>query len=241
MKSILLLLVLVFNLNMQAQSLQGSWKLAAENGKEVTGKEVIRIYADSYFTEGAKDPDSNEFLWARGGEYHKKDDQVRIDFDTRQEKPTAELVAHKIEFEEENSFSIEQRDTIQKWTRVSGNKNELSGNWVITGRERNGEMNQMKPGDRKTIKMLGGDRFQWVAFNSATGEFFGTGGGTYIAKDGKYVENIEFFSRDASRVGASLEFNYKVEDGSWVHSGKSSKGDPIKEIWSPCAEAYSRN
>jgi len=241
MKIILLLLVLVFNLNIQAQSLQGSWKLAAENGNPVTGKEVIRIYADSYFTEGAKDPDSNEFLWARGGEYFSEDDQVRIDFDTRQEKPSEELIAHKIEFEEDNSFSIEQGETIQKWIRVSANKNELTGNWVITGRERNGEMNQMKPGDRRTIKMLGGDRFQWVAFNSATGEFFGTGGGTYIAEDGKYVENIEFFSRDASRVGASLDFNYNVEHGNWIHSGKSSKGDPIKEIWSPYADAYSRN
>ncbi len=119
MKSILLLLVLVFNLDMQAQSLQGSWKLAAENGKPVTGKEVIRIYANSYFTEGAKDPESNEFLWARGGEYCKKDDQVRIDFDTKQGKPSAELIAHKIEFEEQNSFSIKHGETNQKWIRVS--------------------------------------------------------------------------------------------------------------------------
>lgn len=241
MKSILFLLVLVINWNTQAQMHQGSWKLTSEDGKAVSGKEVIRIYADAYFTEGAKDLDSNEFLWARGGEYHQEEAQVRIDFDTRQEEPSAALIVHQIEFEDENNFSIEDDNTTEKWTRISGNINDLTGNWVITGRERNGEMKQMTPGDRRTIKMLGGDRFQWVAFNSATGEFFGTGGGTYIAKDGQYIENIEFFSRDASRVGASLEFNYELKDGNWVHSGKSSKGDPIKEIWSPYAEAYSRN
>lgn len=96
----------------------------------------------------------------------------------------------------------------------------------------------MTPGDRRTIKILSGDRFQWVAFNSATKEFSGTGGGTYTAGNGKYTENIEFFSRDDSRVGASLEFDYDVKDGKWHHKGKSSKGDDIYEIWSPYEEAY---
>lgn len=65
-------------------------------------------------------------------------------------------------------------------------------------------MVSMRPGARKTIKILSGTRFQWAAINSETGEFFGTGGGNYTFKDGKYTENIEYFSRDASRVGASL-------------------------------------
>jgi hypothetical protein len=64
------------------------------------------------------------------------------------------------------------------------------------------------------------------------------GGGTYTAKDGKYIENITFFSRDDSRVGASLDFNYEVIDGEWHHSGLSSKGDPIYEIWTPYAIGY---
>jgi hypothetical protein len=60
----------------------------------------------------------------------------------------------------------------------------------------------------------------------------GTGGGTYTFKDGKYTENIEFFSRDSSRVGSSLAFDGKLENGDWHHSGLSSKGDPIYEVWS---------
>lgn len=79
--------------------------------------------------------------------------------------------------------------------------------------------------------MLTGNRFQWFAINPETKEFFGTGGGTYSFENGKYTENILFFSRDNSRVGAHLTFDGKIEDGNWHHSGLSSKGDAIYEIW----------
>ena len=59
----------------------------------------------------------------------------------------------------------------------------------------------------------------------------GTGGGTYTTRDGKYTEIIEFFSRDNSRVGASLTFDFALENGAWRHKGKSSKGEPIDEVW----------
>ena len=90
----------------------------------------------------------------------------------------------------------------------------------------------MKPGARKTIKILSATHFQWIAINTETGEFFGTGGGNYSFKDGKYTENIEFFSRDPNRVGASLSFNAELKEGDWHHSGLSSKGDKIYEVWS---------
>ena len=70
-----------------------------------------------------------------------------------------------------------------------------------------------------------------VAYNTETKQFMGTGGGTYTARDKEYTENIEFFSRDSSRVGASLSFEFDVENGEWHHKGLSSKGDPIHEIW----------
>lgn len=63
-------------------------------------------------------------------------------------------------------------------------------------------------------------------------------GGTYSAVKGIYTENITFFSRDNSRVGAELSFEFAVKNGDWHHSGKSSKGDPIYEIWSPYTKAY---
>ena len=85
---------------------------------------------------------------------------------------------------------------------------------------------------RKTMKILSGTRFQWIAYNTETKQFLGTGGGTYTSINGEYTENIEFFSRDNFKVRLSLKFNYELIDGKWHHSGLSSKGDPIHEIWS---------
>lgn len=117
------------------------------------------------------------------------------------------------------------------WTRIDNGNSPMFGVWQITARESNGKMNEMKPGARKTIKILTGTRFQWAAINTETGEFFGTGGGTYTFENGAYTEKIEFFSRDSSRVGASLTFKGAVNGDKWDHSGNSSKGDPIHEEW----------
>ena len=121
--------------------------------------------------------------------------------------------------------------TQQPWARIDEGRDKLAGVWRITGRMVDGKVNQMQRGDRKTLKLISGTRFQWMAINPATKEFFGTGGGTYTFIDGKYTEHIEFFSRDSSRVGATLVFEGSVKDGVWNHSGKSSKGEPLNELW----------
>jgi hypothetical protein len=113
-----------------------------------------------------------------------------------------------------------------------GKPGALSGAWLITGRMANGKATKNTPGARRTMKILSGTRFQWIAYNVETKEFFGTGGGTYTTADGKYTENIEFFSRDNSRVGSSLNFDFSIEEGRWRHKGLSSKGEPIDEYWS---------
>ena len=82
------------------------------------------------------------------------------------------------------------------------------------------------------MKILSGTRFQWIAYNTETKKFMGTGGGTYTTKNEEYIENIKFFSRNDSKAGLSLKFSYELMNGKWHHSGLSSKGDPIHEIWS---------
>jgi hypothetical protein len=118
------------------------------------------------------------------------------------------------------------------WKQIdAGKPGLLAGAWVITGRRNNGEMSKIVPGARRTMKILSGTRFQWIAYNTETKEFFGTGGGTFLTQNGKYTENIEFFSRDNSRVGNRLEFDFAIDGGTWNHKGLSSKGEPIDEIW----------
>jgi hypothetical protein len=130
------------------------------------------------------------------------------------------------------TLTVNRNGVKETYTRSDNGTGPLAGNWRITGREQNGQMVEMKPTARKTIKLLSATRFQWAAINMDTGEFFGTGGGTYTFKDGIYTEQIEFFSRDSSRVGMSLSFNGKVDGRNWHHSGKSSRGEPIHEVWS---------
>ncbi|WP_029033924.1 hypothetical protein [Salinimicrobium terrae] len=239
MRKLFFLPILLFFTVSAAQDLEGSWQLIEINDQPVNDRETVRIYMDNYFAQGTRETGTNKFISATGGEYS-FDEIYRetYDFDTQDTSVIGKTKDFDTELQQNLFILTAQDGSTYTWKRISREYDDLSGNWVITGRQRNGEMSRSTPGDRRTIKILGGDRFQWVAFNSATGEFSGTGGGTYSAEDGKYIENIEFFSRDDSRVGASLGFDYEVNDGEWHHSGKSSKGDPIYEIWSPYAEAY---
>lgn len=108
----------------------------------------------------------------------------------------------------------------------------LDGLWLFatrgpdTGQERRGEENS-----RKTLKFLRDGRFQWIAYDTADMRFSGTGGGHYEAQDGSYTETIEYFSRDNSRVGARLEFQYDLQGNDWHHKGLNSRGEPMYEIW----------
>ena len=56
-------------------------------------------------------------------------------------------------------------------------------------------------------------------------------GGFYTAQNGIYTENIEFFSRNNTSVGRVLPFQYSIKGVDWHHQGKSSKGDPMYEVW----------
>lgn len=240
MKKLAFLLILMMTFGLSAQSLEGSWRLVEQNGLKLDTIEVIRIYEDNYFAENARNKKTDEFLWAEGGEFQSGDYKEIIDFTTRNKDMVGEKLDPKLSFINNDRIQINDVTNDEIWERISDSKNDLTGNWVITGRKRDGELSRSTPGDRRTIKILGGDRFQWVAFNSKTGEFFGSGAGTYEAKDGKYTENIDNFSRDKDRVGAQLQFDYIFKDNEWHHIGKSSKGDPMYEIWSPYADAYQK-
>ena len=82
------------------------------------------------------------------------------------------------------------------------------------------------------MKFLKDGFFQWIAFNTETFQFFGSGGGYYSTEEESYTEHIEYFSRNNTSVGRILPFEYSVSGLDWHHQGFSSKGDPIHEIWS---------
>tara|TARA_R110002049_G_scaffold118310_4_gene272263 strand:+ start:104 stop:850 length:747 start_codon:yes stop_codon:yes gene_type:complete len=243
MKSILLMICFTITTGLMSQELEGAWILTHQNGEAITDKEFIKIYQDGYFSFGAKELKGDKFLYAGGGEYTLEGNvyDEHLDFLTLDPEQIGTTNRYTLDFANDRliiSTKIKGEDLIEIWKRVSQETDDLTRNWVITGRKRGDELSEMIPGARRTVKILSGGRFQWIAFNSETKAFSGTGGGEYEAKDGKYTEKITFFSKDDSRVGANLVFDYQVIDGKWHHSGLSSKGDPIYEIWSPYEEAY---
>lgn len=237
MKHILFLSFAVFisnavhaeNNKLSPDNLIGAWQTEITN----EGKAVIEeaTFIDGYCSIAGYSVAAKEFYYTRGGSYTMDGNKLSVtwEFDTGNKEQVGQV----------NELTIKIKDNTlvldgKTWDKIdNGTPGKLAGAWLITGRKRDGEISRRTPGARKTMKILSGTRFQWIAYNTATGEFFGTGGGTYTTKDGKYTENIEFFSRDGSRVGVSLLFDYKLEDKEWHHSGLSSKGQPMYEIWTP--------
>ena len=215
-----------------SEALQGAWSSSEINdkGEKI---EITTIVMDGYLAETFYDAKSGAFIRTFGGSWTVDKNLFLLKLEFSSSDSTAVGKTKEQIFDlKGDTITFEGSDKI--WTRIdNGQKSDLSGAWLITGRKRNGKMSRRTPGDRKTMKILSSTRFQWIAYNTATGKFSGTGGGSYTADNGVYTEHIEFFSRDDSRVGARLSFEYEVIENEWHHSGKSSKGNPIYEIWSP--------
>ncbi len=223
MKSLILSLFCLIAFQASSQSLAGGWK------HHESGKTTLILATDGYISITEYQPDT--FLKTWGGKYEmQKGGAVHIGVEFNSADPS--MVGTQQSFMTKTKKKALEFNGIS-FTRADAEaQNALTGLWVITGRANaQGEINKMTPGARRTYKMMADGHFQWLAINTQTGEFSGTGGGRYTLKDGKYTEIIEFFSRDNSRVGAELQFDAAVSGGEWTHSGKSSKGDPIKEVW----------
>lgn len=214
------------------EALQGAWTSSEKNeaGEKIR---ITTIVMDGFLAETFYHEKSGAFVRTFGGSWTVDDNIFHLTREFSSSDSTSVGKTIDLVFDlKGDTITFKGSDKI--WTRVdAGQQGDLNGAWLISGRKRDGNMVRRKPGDRKTMKILSSSRFQWIAYNTATGKFSGTGGGSYTAENGIYTEHIEFFSRDDSRVGAKLSFDYEVIENEWHHSGKSSKGNPIYEIWSP--------
>ena len=224
-------------LTVRAQSpdaIAGAWQIQHGDTQQTA------VFVDGYLSHSVFDVANKKFVSTRGGTYAIEDGNLNVtwEYDTEKaadDKPNDTWVGTKSTFElnTDNGLTTNLSGNVEAWSRIDANDNPIAGVWRITGRKQTDtdEIGQMPLRDRRTLKILSGTRFQWVAINIKTGDFSGTGGGSYTFENGKYTEHIEFFSRDNDRVGASLSFDGKIENGSWHHSGLSSTGNPIYEIW----------
>ena len=213
--------------------LEGAWKLLSE-GDDVFGSDGALLIKDGYLFYTEYRVSDKHFEGSMGGQYKIEDGQLvfKIEFDSWPAARTGQTWKPEVKLEGDRlSFTMADEGLHMVFSRIDDATGDLAGAWRITDRMRNGVMQAMRQGPRKTIKMITGTRFQWAAYNPQTNQFSGTGGGTIVLKDGKYTENIEFFSRNKDRVGAELSFDYAVNGIKWDHQGLSSSGNPIHEIW----------
>lgn len=184
-------------------------------------EDISRVILDNEYIVISKfKSDSGNFISTLGGYYQLNEGvyEINLEFNSNYEQDSIEFL------------SIAKTS---KWKNISKENNTLNGKWVMSGRYNNGEFRTRNTAlPRKTMKVLIDGFFQWIAFNTETFKFSGSGGGEYETVDGKYIEIIQYFSRDDSRVGAELDFNYEIKNKDWYHTGLSSKGKPINEVWS---------
>ena len=231
MKKIILLTIILISVSANAQNIIGSWERihSSNDGKEL--KSIV-IFTESHQSISIIENKTGKLIHSNGGTWSLDGNTMTevVEFDTDNPERVGSSVVFDIELNN-NYLKIVGSD--RKFFRNDdGGPGELNGAWLMSSRIRNGVMQKRETNrPRKTMKILSGTRFQWIAYDTSKKTFIATGGGTYTTKNGIYTENIEFFSRDISRVGMKLEFEYSLKDGNWNHKGFSSRGKAINEIW----------
>ena len=199
-----------------------SWTYTSGDIKEV------RIYSDRYFVVSKYNTENNSFISAVGGIYSFNEGYSEIlEFDSSDSTNVGDTVFYKkVKVNVRNDSGKMSLDGM-KYIKNIGDI-QLAGSWLMSGIERRGEMRMRDVNrPRKTMKMLAGGRFQWIAYDISKKGFYGTGGGTYTAERGNYIENIEFFQETLTLLGSpwDLILKLKMEIG-------TIEGLALKEIQS---------
>ena len=187
---------------------------------------------DDYMIHTIYVKDPARFIKTEGGFYESDGAEIHVKLEFNSNYDADSVSSLHIPFAIEGSQLILGTSPRLVFTLLDPVAQELDSQWLFAtrgpdkGQERRGEANT-----RKTLKFLKDGRFQWIAYDTDGMQFKGTGGGSYTSKDGVYTENIEYFSRDNSRVGASLQFKYEIKGDDWHHTGNNSKGEPMYEVW----------
>lgn len=212
MNNLTFILLLLFSFSIQAQELDGVFI------KNEQGVKTVWIAVDGYLS--ITEYKEKEYLSTKGGPVTMENGLIEITYEYNSEE--AHLVGQK-----------EKLTLTNQHGKIATKAQDLDGLWQISHRKVDKELVEIQhtPG-RKTIKILKDGYFQWVALDTEKKEVYGTGGGNYLFQGGNYIEVIQFFSKDNARVGSVLSFNGKVDQSHyWHHSGKSSTGKDIYEIW----------
>ena len=232
-KLVLSLVIVTFLMSYDASAIEtkdmvGAW------GYGPVEKRTVMINTDKVFSVATYDLPGKKFISSYGGTWRVEGNKLikNIEWNSTDSSQVGKVINEDIQI---TGGKLVTQQTNETWSRLDdGKPGELIGAWIITGSFSNDQVSK-RPNPfipRRTMKVLSGKYFHWIAYNVATKSFMNAGGGTYTTTNGKYTENIEFFTKTAESVGKSLDFQYSFVNGDWRHRGQKSTGGAMDECWS---------
>ncbi|MFD0750226.1 hypothetical protein ACFQZS_08750 [Mucilaginibacter calamicampi] len=210
-----------------SKDLKGAWEYGPAE------KRTVMINTDKVFAVAVYDLPGKKFISSYGGTWQVNGNKLvqKIEWNNSNPQQVGTEVTTDITLAGKKLTTVTSKEN---WNKVDDGKgDDLTGAWVITGNYVNDKVTKRSSPfiPRRTMKVIAGGRFHWIAYNVQTKEFINAGGGNYSAKDGKYTEQIEFFTKTPESIGKSLSFQYSFVDGDWRHKGEKSTGGPLDECW----------
>jgi hypothetical protein len=122
--------------------------------------------------------------------------------------------------------------------KQGGTPSPIEGAWKLV-ESKNGDAQdyQKPPEGTEMIKYVTGGRFVWTVVREA--RIIAAAGGKYTVAKNKYTESIEYVHGEgqASLVGKTFDFTWKVDGTTWLHVGTIKVDDrdlKIDEKWERC-------
>ena len=188
MKKIILSITILLSFILNAQNPIGAWERVhiSKDGKEL--KSVV-IFSESHQSISVYESKTGKLIHSNGGSWKLEGLTMTevVEFDTDNPKRVGSAVVFDINI---NDQFLEIVGSEIKFSRLDkGAPGNLNGAWLMSARIRDGKKQERdisRP--RKTMKILSGTRFQWIAYNTETKKFMATGGGSYTTLKGKYKD-----------------------------------------------------
>jgi hypothetical protein len=210
----------------KAKDIEGAWEYGPAD------KHTVMIATDQIFSVVTYDGPGKKMISSFGGKWRIDGNKLlqTIEWNNTEPQQVGKELTAEVAIK---GGKLMVGATKEIFTRIDDGKGDLNGAWIITGSYENDKVNKRPNAffPRRTMKILSGSRFHWIAYNVQSKQFMNAGGGDYTAKDGKYTEHIEFFTKTPESVGKTVSFQYEFVDGDWRHKGQKSTGGPLDECW----------
>ena len=210
------------------KDLVGAWGWSSPENK------TVMITTDKIFSVATYNVPGKRFTSSYGGTWRAENNRMikKIEWNSADSTQVGSELSEEVQL---TGGKLQVPGKKESWSRLDdGTPGALMGAWIITGNYRNDSaIKRSSPFiPRRTMKVLSGKYFHWIAYNVGTRSFVNAGGGTYTTANGKYTETVEFFTKTAESVGKSLSFDYSFVNGDWRHRGEKSTGGALDECWS---------